>query len=165
MAEIPPWSTASSPASCRRKISQDTPVTAKRIVWLSPQAPSGRRFQQRHASSRHIKRQMVFSDVYDNVGSLHATIDQAPSYRQYGDARGCAHADAVGHHAHAHENEFFRDATGRSTGHQAQSPAPRLPVPATLHFWLINDCPTPAIGCKKPAASSHDRRSSKMCFA
>ena len=50
---------------------------------------------------------MVFPDVYDNVGSLHATIDQAPSYRQHGDARGCAHADAVGHHAHAHENEFF----------------------------------------------------------
>ena len=108
---------------------------------------------------------MVFSDVYDDVGSLHATIDQAPSCRQHGDARGYEHADAAGHHAHARENEFFRDATGRSTGRQAQSPAPQRPVPVALHFWLINDCLTTAIDCKKPAALAHDRRSSKMCYA
>ena len=165
MVKIPPQSTASSPTRCRRKISQDTPVTAKRIVWPSPQALSGCQFQQRHASPLRIKLQMVSSDVYDDVRSLHVTIDQASSYRQHDDARGCAHADAAGHHAHAHENKFFRDATGRSTGRRAQSQASRRPVPAVLHFWLINGCPPAAIDHKKPAALAHDRRSSKMCFA
>ena len=50
---------------------------------------------------------MLFPDVYDDTGSLHVTIDQASSYRQHIDARGCAHADAADHHAYAHENEFF----------------------------------------------------------
>jgi hypothetical protein len=53
------------------------------------------------------------------------------------------------------------DQPGAKRNHQRRSGL----VPAALHFWLINDCPTTAIGCKKPAALAHDRRSSKMCFA